>query len=145
MLEIELKKKFTKDLKKHILNQKIELEVFDLVVESLRNQIPLDKRFKDHALVGTYKGCRECHIKSDVLLVYRVKNNMSLVFKDFHKLAKTYIAHFLAPKFLYRFHVQVFKNLVLVFFFKLKPPFFCVFLALIRFFNQKPTNPSPKR
>ncbi|MGL2351421.1 type II toxin-antitoxin system YafQ family toxin [Helicobacter pylori] len=76
MLEIELKKKFTKDLKKHILNQKIELEVFDLVVENLRNQIPLDKRFKDHALSGTYKGCRECHIKLDVLLVYRVKGNV---------------------------------------------------------------------
>ncbi len=76
MLEIELKKKFTKDLKKHILNQKIELEVFDLVVENLRNQIPLDKRFKDHALVGIYKGCRECHINPDVLLVYRVKDNV---------------------------------------------------------------------
>ncbi|MGN8520039.1 type II toxin-antitoxin system YafQ family toxin [Helicobacter pylori] len=77
MLEIELKKKFTKDLKKHILNQKIELEVFDLVVENLRNQIPLDKRFKDHALVGEYKGCRECHIKPDVLLVlYRIQNNV---------------------------------------------------------------------
>ncbi|EMG94958.1 addiction module toxin, RelE/StbE family [Helicobacter pylori GAM119Bi] len=78
MLEIELKKKFTKDLKKHILNQKIELEVFDLVVESLRNQIPLDEKFKDHALSGTYKGCRECHIKPDVLLVYLVKNNALL-------------------------------------------------------------------
>ncbi len=53
MLDIELKKKFTKDLKKHILNQKIELEVFDLVVENSRNQIPLDKRFKDHSLSGT--------------------------------------------------------------------------------------------
>ncbi|WP_219030400.1 type II toxin-antitoxin system YafQ family toxin [Helicobacter pylori] len=76
MLEIELKKKFTKDLKKHILNQKIELEIFDLVVENLRNQIPLDKRFKDHALVGEYKGCREYHIKPDVLLVYRIQNNV---------------------------------------------------------------------
>ncbi len=77
MLEIELKKKFTKDLKKHIfLNQKIELEVFDLVVENLRNQIPLDKRFKDYSLSGTYKDCRECHIKPDVLLVYRVKDNV---------------------------------------------------------------------
>lgn len=75
MLEIELKKKFTKDLKKHILNQKIELEVFDLVIENLRNQIPLDEKFKDHALVGEYKGCRECHIKPDVLLVYRIQNN----------------------------------------------------------------------
>ncbi len=75
MLEIELKKKFTKDLKKHILNQKIELEVFDLVIENLRNQIPLDEKFKDHALVGEYKGCRECYIKPDVLLVYRIQNN----------------------------------------------------------------------
>ncbi len=56
MLEIELKKKFTKDLKKHILNQEIELEIFDLVIENLRNQIPLDEKFKDHALVGEYKG-----------------------------------------------------------------------------------------
>ncbi len=76
MLEIELKKKFTKDLKKYILNQKIELEIFDLVIENLRNQIPLDEKFKDHALVGEYKGCRECHIKPDVLLVYRVKDNI---------------------------------------------------------------------
>ncbi len=76
MLEIELKKKFTKDLKKRILNQKIELEVFDLVVENLRNKIPLDEKFKDHALVGEYKGCRECHIKPDVLLVYRIQNNV---------------------------------------------------------------------
>lgn len=76
MLEIELKKKFTKDLKKHILNQKIELEIFDLVIENLRNQIPLNEKFKDHALVGEYKGCRECHIKPDVLLVYRIQNNV---------------------------------------------------------------------
>ncbi|GHQ75250.1 addiction module toxin RelE [Helicobacter pylori] len=76
MLEIQLKKKFTKDLKKHILNQKVELEIFDLVIENLRNQIPLDEKFKDHALVGEYKGCRECHIKPDVLLVYRIQNNV---------------------------------------------------------------------
>ncbi|WRB49532.1 type II toxin-antitoxin system mRNA interferase toxin, RelE/StbE family [Helicobacter pylori] len=48
-----------------MLNQKIELEIFDLVIENLRNQIPLDEKFKDHALVGEYKGCRECHIKFD--------------------------------------------------------------------------------
>ncbi|GAA8815951.1 hypothetical protein DUHN40_15730 [Helicobacter pylori] len=49
--------------------------MFDLVIENLRNQIPLDKRFKDHSLSGTYKDCRECHINPDVLLVYIVKNN----------------------------------------------------------------------
>ncbi len=76
MLNIELKKKFTKDLKKHILNQKIELEIFNLVIEKLKNQVPLDKKFKDHALVEEYNGCRECHIKPDILLVYRVKDNV---------------------------------------------------------------------
>nr|ACF49416.1 hypothetical protein [Helicobacter pylori] len=46
MLEVELKKKFTKDLKKHILNQKIELEVFDLVVEGLRIKFHWTKDLK---------------------------------------------------------------------------------------------------
>nr|WP_269799894.1 type II toxin-antitoxin system YafQ family toxin [Helicobacter pylori] len=36
----------------------------------------MNKRFKDHSLVGEYKGCRECHIKPDVLLVYRIQNNV---------------------------------------------------------------------
>ncbi|ADO06201.1 hypothetical protein HPSAT_07505 [Helicobacter pylori Sat464] len=31
------------------------------MIENLRNQIPLDEKFKDHTLVGEYKGCREYH------------------------------------------------------------------------------------
>ncbi len=31
---------------------------------------PLDSRLKDHFLKGGYRGCRECHLKPDLLLIY---------------------------------------------------------------------------
>jgi len=32
----------------------------------------LDKKYKDHELQGVLKGVRECHIKPDLLLVYKI-------------------------------------------------------------------------
>jgi mRNA interferase YafQ len=31
----------------------------------------LPLRYRDHALGGEYSDCRECHIKPDLLLIYR--------------------------------------------------------------------------
>ncbi|MDR2947269.1 MAG: type II toxin-antitoxin system YafQ family toxin [Candidatus Adiutrix sp.] len=31
---------------------------------------PLPERYRDHELVGDWKGHRECHIKPDLLLIY---------------------------------------------------------------------------
>ncbi len=40
------------------------------------NQLPagqeLEARYRDHTLVGQYKGTRECHIAPDWLLIYEV-------------------------------------------------------------------------
>nr|WP_073304109.1 type II toxin-antitoxin system YafQ family toxin [Fibrobacter intestinalis] len=44
------------------------------VVEKLRNDIPLDEKFRDHELSGRFAGTRELHIRPDWLLCYR-KNN----------------------------------------------------------------------
>jgi addiction module RelE/StbE family toxin len=33
-------------------------------------------KFKDHKLVGNYLGCRECHPKPDLLLVYRIHQDI---------------------------------------------------------------------
>ncbi len=41
------------------------------VIEKLANKIPLDAKYKDHELIGNYKGCRECHIEPDWLLIYQ--------------------------------------------------------------------------
>jgi mRNA interferase YafQ len=36
---------------------------------------PLEDRNRDYALVGSYAGFRECHIKPDWLLIYAINNN----------------------------------------------------------------------
>ena len=36
----------------------------------------LDIKYKDHKLVGNFVNCRECHIKPDLLLIYRINKNV---------------------------------------------------------------------
>ena len=59
-----VKKRFEK------LNIK-EQDIFEYVVNKLANDETLEAKYKDHALKGNYKDFRECHIKPDLLLVYR--------------------------------------------------------------------------
>lgn len=69
-LDIIASNKFRKDVK---LAKKrgLSLDKLELVVETLANQIPLDKKYKDHTLTGNYAAFRECHIEPDWLLIYR--------------------------------------------------------------------------
>ncbi|MEI9969549.1 MAG: type II toxin-antitoxin system YafQ family toxin [Terracidiphilus sp.] len=41
------------------------------VLEALVNDNPLETRHRDHELSGDWSGFRECHIKPDLLLIYR--------------------------------------------------------------------------
>jgi mRNA interferase YafQ len=41
------------------------------VLEALVNDLPLAPRHHDHALSGDWKDHRDCHIKPDLLLIYR--------------------------------------------------------------------------
>jgi len=43
--------------------------VLDLLVEDQ----PLPENYRDHALVGNWKGHRECHLKPDLLLIYNTE------------------------------------------------------------------------
>ena len=42
---------------------------------ALVNEEPLPERYRDHALIGNYKGRRECHIEPDWLLVYKLADD----------------------------------------------------------------------
>jgi len=48
------------------------------VLAALASDQPLDLRYRDHALSGNWAGYRECHIKPDLLLIYR-KGGTSLL------------------------------------------------------------------
>ncbi|WP_353888767.1 type II toxin-antitoxin system YafQ family toxin [uncultured Psychrobacter sp.] len=45
------------------------------VLNCLTNDLPIPKKYKDHALTGNYKGFRDCHIKPDLVLIYRVQSD----------------------------------------------------------------------
>jgi mRNA interferase YafQ len=65
---------FTKQFKKdYKLSQKRNLPIEDLdyVIEKLIDGKRLDFKYKDHALMGKYRDCRECHVYNDWLLLYR--------------------------------------------------------------------------
>ena len=41
------------------------------VIEALATDAPLEPRHRDHALTGDWRDHRDCHIKPDLVLIYR--------------------------------------------------------------------------
>ncbi len=60
------------------LKKKIE-QTIDLL--AVGKELP--QSYKDHKLSGEFKGFRECHIKGDLLLIYKIeKDNLILILVD---------------------------------------------------------------
>jgi len=74
MLELELTRSFLKELKQ-AKKRNCNLEILDSTIALLRKNQPLPVRYRDHKLVGNYQGCRECHLKPDWLLIYKIIGN----------------------------------------------------------------------
>jgi len=64
-------KKFKRSFKKLHLKDN-EVGIYIDVVSRLLNGIDLGKKFKDHSLKGNFEQYRECHLKPDLLLIYRI-------------------------------------------------------------------------
>jgi len=75
MLTADFTTKFKKDYKLSI-KRNLDISLLDAVIINLINEVPLDKKYNDHSLVGNYSGCRECHIMSDWLLIYQIGNGV---------------------------------------------------------------------
>lgn len=75
MLEIKYSSQFKKDYK-IIKKPGYNLKLLENVLEFLANKQELPRRYRDHLLVGNYKGFRECHITSDWLLIYKIKTDV---------------------------------------------------------------------
>ena len=76
MLEIEYSKSFKKTFKKLNENEK---KLTKDIIWQLANNEELASKYKDHALIGSYKGFRECHVKPDLLLIYKKQNEILLL------------------------------------------------------------------
>ena len=71
MLKIVVSNKFKKDLVTAI-KRGFDLKLLNEVVEILASGETLLPKYKDHSLIGDYDDFRECHIKPDWLLIYRI-------------------------------------------------------------------------
>ena len=75
--------RFTTRFKKHlkqIAKRNIDnVRKINDVVNSLQKGEKLEARFKDHALVGNWTGHRECHILPDLLLIYKIEENILIL------------------------------------------------------------------
>ena len=48
----------------------LDISLLEEVVEKLKADIPLEEKYRNHELVGSFKGIWECHIQPDWLLLY---------------------------------------------------------------------------
>jgi len=72
MLDLVYTSQFKKDYK---LAQKRHVDIDELfkVIGMLQKQELLPEEKRDHLLAGNYKGYRECHVRPDLLLIYKTK------------------------------------------------------------------------
>jgi mRNA interferase YafQ len=79
MLKISFTNQYLKDLE---LMKRRNLPKSDLdeIIKLLSEEKPLPVKHKDHALKGNFEGYRECHIRSNWLLIYKIdKQILTLV------------------------------------------------------------------
>ena len=80
MREINRSTAFRRDYKRECKGKHRDAldELFRHVISVLATDQPLDARFRDHDLSGDWAGYRECHIKPDLLLIYRKLDSAEL-------------------------------------------------------------------
>ena len=86
MRKIFFTTQYKKDLKL-ALRRNLPEEKLNEVIKMLAMDEVLPESNLDHPLKGQYKGCRECHIQPDWLLIYSKEgevNLLSLVRTDTH-------------------------------------------------------------
>ena len=79
MKTIRRTSQFKRDVKR-VQRQGKDLEKLKMVLEMLVKEGELALKYRDHVLVGQYKGTRECHIEPDWLLLYeRAESEIVLI------------------------------------------------------------------
>ncbi len=78
MRKIFFTTQYKKDLKL-ALRRNLPEEKLNEVIKMLAMDVVLPESNLDHPLKGQYKGCRECHIQPDWLLVYSKEDKVNLL------------------------------------------------------------------
>ena len=75
MMLVRTTSRFRKALKKLLRSGRFDREGLGAVIDTLANGKKLAISYDDHELSAELTGHRECHLKPDLLLIYRIENN----------------------------------------------------------------------
>jgi len=81
MKAIKYTSRFKKDVKRLKKSGKT-FTSFKKVIEQLAQGETLALKYRDHKLIGEYKGSRECHIAPDWLLIYELTENELILIRS---------------------------------------------------------------
>ena len=76
MYSLEYSTQFKKDFKKITKRSIPDIVEVGRIISMLQRDEPLEDRHVDHPLAGNWQGFRDCHIKPDLVLIYRVNDGM---------------------------------------------------------------------
>lgn len=80
MRTIEWTGQFKRDYKRETKGKhrtSLDVELIS-VITTLANDQALHSRYRDHGLVGNWKDHRDCNIKPDLILIYRLQEPVAL-------------------------------------------------------------------
>jgi len=75
MRKIDRSTVFKRDFKKH---GDIDASLVEVLYKLIHDEV-LPEKYRDHGLTGDWLGYRECHIKPDLLLIYKKLNGNMLL------------------------------------------------------------------
>lgn len=80
MREIKYTSRFRRDYRREksgVHGKKLDKLLME-AVNLLAADAAMPDRFRDHALIGEWNDCRDCHIRPDLVLIYRKPDEDSL-------------------------------------------------------------------
>ena len=82
MRTIKRTSKFRQDFKRELKGRHQATIIADFLSlsQKVENDQPLDTKFKDHALSGNWKNHRDCHIRPDLVLIYKKADDNKLTY-----------------------------------------------------------------
>jgi len=76
MRKIEITSAFKRDFKRESKGRHRAILDTELkrIIATLANDDPLPEKYRDHMLTGNWKNYRDCHVRPDLVLIYRYMN-----------------------------------------------------------------------
>ena len=80
MLIAKYSRRFKKDFKAAVKADALVANELRVVLDILLLGRPLPSEYRLHKLSGEFSGCLECHLRPDLLLIYRINKGELILF-----------------------------------------------------------------